>query len=337
MNTEKILLAHGAGGKLSQRLINELILPEFKNPILELLEDSAVFNIGKRRIAFTTDSYVVNPIFFSGGDIGRLAVCGTVNDLSMSGAKPLYVSASFIIEEGFPQSDLLLILRSMRKSADEAGIKIVCGDTKVVEKGSVDKIFITTSGIGLIDEGVYVSPNRIKAGDCVLLSGTIGDHGIAIISQRQGFEFSSEICSDTAPLNHLVASMIESFGDDIHTLRDPTRGGLANTLNEFTLSSNLGIKIYEDKIPIQDGVRGACELLGFDPFYIANEGKFVAIVHRKAAQKVLSCMKRNNLGVNAEIIGEVTDEHNNIVSLVTRIGGTRIIDMLTGEQIPRIC
>ncbi len=337
MNSDKILLAHGSGGKLTHRLIQEIFLEAFRNEVLEKLGDSGIFPVAEGKLAYTTDSYIVDPIFFPGGDIGRLSVCGTVNDLAMSGAKPLYLSASFIIEEGFGLTELKTILSSMKKAADEAGVKIACGDTKVVPKGSADKIFITTSGIGLIPPGIEISPQRIKAGDCVILSGTIGDHGIAVLSQRAGLEFGVNIPSDVAPLNHLVSLIIDEVRYEIHALRDPTRGGIATTLNEFVHGAAFGIKIYEDKIPVQEGVKGACELLGFDPLYVANEGKLIIVTSRDSGQKVLSCLKSNSLGVNAEIIGEVVEKPTGMIFLVTRIGGTRIVDMLTGEQLPRIC
>jgi hydrogenase expression/formation protein HypE len=335
MNSDKILLAHGSGGKLTHRLIQEVFLDAFRNEILEELNDSAIFHVDEGKLAYTTDSYVVDPIFFPGGDIGRLAVCGTVNDLSMSGAKPLYLSAGFIIEEGFELIQLKTILASMKDAAIEAGVKIVCGDTKVVPKGSADKIFITTSGIGLILEGIEISPQRIMTGDNIIISGTIGDHGMAVLSQKEGLGFNSGIISDVSPLNHLVADMIDVAGNGIHALRDPTRGGVATTLNEFAQASNLGIRIYEDRIPVRDDVKGACELLGFDPLYVANEGKLVIVASKES--DVLSCLKSNSLGINARIIGEVVEQHKGIVSLITRIGGTRIVDMLTGEQMPRIC
>ena len=337
MEFDKILLSHGSGGRLSQHLIQDVFLKELGNEILDELNDSAVLSVVNGKLAYTTDSYVVSPIFFPGGDIGRLAVCGTVNDLSMSGAKPLYLSAGFIIEEGLGIDKLRAISRSMKQAADEAGVKIVCGDTKVVGKGMADEVFITTSGIGLIPEGTDISPRRICPGDSVIISGTIGDHGIAILSQREGLGFSSDLISDAAPLNHLVASMLDEVGNDIHALRDPTRGGLATTLNEFAGRSGFLIRVYEDKISIQDNVRGVCELLGLDPLYIANEGKLVAIVRNEAKDKVLSCMRKHPLGTNAEIIGEVVEKSEGMVCLVTRIGGTRIVDMLTGEQLPRIC
>lgn len=337
MKLEKILLSHGSGGKLTHSLIRDIFLEEFRNPILESLGDSATFNINEERLAYTTDAYVVDPIFFPGGSIGRLAVCGTVNDLAMSGARPLYLSASFIIEEGLSKAFLRKIVRSMKQAADEAGVEIVCGDTKVVARGAADKIFITTSGIGLVPDGVEISPARIRPGDQIIVSGTIGDHGIAILSKREGLAFRAEIVSDVAPLNHLVKAMLSEARDEIHVLRDPTRGGLATTLNEFVEGSGVGLRIYEDRLPVSDSVRGACELLGFDPIYVANEGKLVAITSKDSTEIVLACMKKNDYGKQAEVIGEVVTEPKGIVSLVTRIGGTRIVDMLSGEQLPRIC
>jgi hydrogenase expression/formation protein HypE len=332
---EKILLAHGSGGKLTHSLIREIFLEEFRNEILESLQDSAVVDMEEGRLAYTTDSYVVDPIFFPGGDIGKLSVCGTLNDLAMSGATPLYLGVSFVIEEGFPLSSLLRIVKSMKEEANSAGIKIACGDTKVVEMGSADKIFITTTGIGIIPDGVELSPSKIKAGDQVILSGTIGEHGIAILGKRGGLEFSSEIQSDVAPLNILVHDILGKGENKIHALRDPTRGGVATTLNELSQSANLGIKVYEEKIPVRAEVRGACELLGLDPLYVANEGKLVAVVDKECAEEVLNCMRRNEYGREAEIIGEVVEGKG--VLLITKIGGTRPLDMLTGEQLPRIC
>lgn len=338
MEFDKILLSHGSGGRLSHRLIQDVFLKEFGNEILDELNDSAVFEVAGDKIAYTTDAFVVSPVFFPGGDIGRLSVCGTINDLSMMGAKPLYLSASFIIEEGLGIDDLKAILRSMKQAADEAGVKIVCGDTKVVGRGMADRVFITTSGIGLISDGIDISPRRICTGDSVIINGTIGDHGIAILSQREGLGFSSSsITSDVAPLNHLVATMLEDAGNDIHAMRDPTRGGLATTLNEFADRTGFGIRVYENKIPVQDSVRGACELLGFDPLYIANEGKLVAIVGNAVKDRVLACMRRHPLGINAEIIGEVVEKPEGMVCLVTRIEGIRIVDMMSGDQLPRIC
>jgi len=335
MNDETILLAHGSGSRLSHELIEKNFLPPLANPLLARLDDSAVFEISGR-LAFTTDSYVVSPIFFPGGDIGKLAVCGTINDLSMSGAMPLYLSLSLIIEEGLTLGELTKIVKSIKAAAEEAEVKIVTGDTKVVNRGSADKLFINTSGIGIIPEGVDISGANAKVGDKIILSGTIGDHGIAVMSQREGLKFSVPIQSDCAPLNKLVSHMLEA-SPQIHSLRDPTRGGLATTLNEFAKQSKAGIKIEEEKIPIHDGVRAACELLGFDPLYVANEGKLVAIVAPNDAEKVLAKMKRSQYGAEAAIIGEVTDEHRGKVIMKTRLGASRIVDMLSGELLPRIC
>jgi hydrogenase expression/formation protein HypE len=332
---DKILLAHGSGGKLSHDLVKQNFVPLFDNALLNRLDDSAVFEL-KGRLAFTTDSYVVNPIFFPGGDIGKLAVCGTVNDLSMMGAVPKYLSIALIIEEGLAMSDLRKIMESIRKSAKEAGVKIVTGDTKVVNKGSADKLFINSAGVGIVPSGVDISGSNARVGDKVILSGSIGDHGIAVISQREGLQFSSSVKSDCAPLNRLVAEMLDS-GAEIHCMRDPTRGGLASTLNEFASSSNVGIRIEEDSIPVHEGVQAACELLGFDPLYVANEGKLVAVVAAKGAEKLVGVMRRNKYGKEAAIIGEVVSEHSGRVILKTGMGASRIVDMLVGELLPRIC
>ncbi|MGD0780858.1 MAG: hydrogenase expression/formation protein HypE [Dehalococcoidales bacterium] len=331
---DKILLAHGSGGKLMHDLIQSF-LPDLANPILEKMEDSAVFNVSGK-LAFTTDSYVVNPIFFPGGDIGRLAVCGTVNDLAMSGAKPLYLSLSFIIEEGLPIADLKKILTSIKKAAAEADVKIVTGDTKVVNKGSADKLFVNTAGVGSVPEGVNISASNAKVGDKVILSGNIGDHGVAVLSQREGLKFDTPVPSDCAPLHKLVADMLAA-ASNIHCMRDPTRGGLATTLNDFAEKSNVGIRIEEDKIPVAKAVLAACELLGLDPLYIANEGKLVAVVPAKYTDAVLFAMKKNKYGRNAVIIGEVTAEHSQRVVMKTTLGASRIVDMPVGELLPRIC
>jgi hydrogenase expression/formation protein HypE len=331
---DKILLAHGSGGKLMHDLI-ESFMPPLANPILEKMDDSAVFEVGGR-LAFTTDSYTVNPLFFPGGDIGRLAVCGTVNDLSMSGARPLYLSLALIIEEGFHIADLKKIISSIADTASEAGVQIVTGDTKVVDKGSADKIFINTAGIGTVPEGVDISASNARPGDKIILSGNIGDHGIAVLSRREGLKFDTPIPSDCAPLNTLVADML-AVSKNIHCMRDPTRGGLATTLNDFAARSNVGISIVEDKIPVAKAVLAACELLGLDPLYIANEGKLVAIVDSKDADAVLAKMKRNKYGKNAAIIGDVVAEHPGRVVMKTALGASRIIDMPVGELLPRIC
>jgi hydrogenase expression/formation protein HypE len=335
MDNETILLAHGSGSRLSHDLIEKNLLPSLTNPLLAKLDDSAVFDLGGR-LAFTTDSYVVSPIFFPGGDIGKLAVCGTVNDLSMSGAAPIYLSLSFIIEEGLTLGELKKIVGSIRTAAMESGVNIVTGDTKVVNRGSADKLFINTSGIGKIPEGIDISGANAIVGDKVILSGTIGDHGIAVMSQREGLKFQVPVKSDCAPLNKMVSEMMQS-SSLIHCLRDPTRGGLATTLNELASQSGVCITIEEDKIPIHNGVRGACELLGFDPLYVANEGKLVAIVAPDDAAKILSKMKRNKYGAEAAIIGEVTGERKGKVIMKTRLGASRILDMLSGELLPRIC
>jgi hydrogenase expression/formation protein HypE len=332
---DKILLAHGSGGKLSHDLVKQNFVPLFDNTFLNKLDDSAVFEL-KGRLAFTTDSYVVNPIFFPGGDIGKLAVCGTVNDLSMMGAVPKYLSIALIIEEGLLMSDLKRIIGSIKKAAQEAGIKIVTGDTKVVNKGSADRLFINSAGVGVISSGVDISGSNARAGDKVILSGSIGDHGIAVISQREGLQFTSSVKSDCAPLNKLVAEMLDN-GVEIRCLRDPTRGGLASTLNEFAESSKVGIRIEEASLLVHEGVQAACELLGFDPLYVANEGKLVAVVAANGAEKVVEAMRRNKYGKEAAIIGEVVSEHPGRVILKTRMGASRIVDMLVGEQLPRIC
>ena len=332
---DTILLAHGSGGKLSHELVEKNFLPFLANPALNKLDDSAIFE-ASGRLAFTTDSYVVNPIFFPGGDIGKLAVCGTVNDLAMNGAKPLYLSLAAIIEEGFPIGELEQIMKSIKKAVEEAEVSIITGDTKVVNQGQADKLFITTSGVGIISPGVDISGANARAGDTVLLSGTIGDHGIAIMSQREGLKFSMALESDCAPLNKLVSQMLE-VSSKIHCLRDPTRGGLATTLNEFARQSKAGIVVEEVKIPVKEEVKAACELLGLDPIYVANEGKLVAIVDPSDADKILAQMKRNIYGKDAAIIGEITKEHPGKVIMKTKLGPSRIVDMLSGELLPRIC
>lgn len=333
--SDAILLAHGSGGKLGHELVEKKFIPLLANPMLDRLDDSAIFE-ASGRLSFTTDSYVVNPIFFPGGDIGKLAVCGTVNDLSMSGAKPAYLSLSLIIEEGFSVDQLDRIVQSIKASAEEAEVIIITGDTKVVNQGQADKLFINTSGIGMIPEGVNISGANAKAGDEVILSGTIGDHGIAIMSQREGLKFSVSVQSDCAPLNKLVAQMLE-VSTNIHCLRDPTRGGLASTLNEFAKQSNVGIIVEEDRIPVAEEVRAACELLGFDPMHVANEGKLVAVVEPEDADKILAKMKENSYGRNAAIIGKITTDYAGKVVMKTSLGSSRIVDMLSGELLPRIC
>ena len=332
---EKILLTHGSGGKLAHELVEKSFVKAFDNPLLAKLDDSAVIDFSGR-LAFTTDSYVVSPIFFPGGDIGKLAVCGTVNDLAMCGAKPLYLSLSFIIEEGLPQSELKKIVESVQQAAQEAGVKIVTGDTKVVHRGSADELFINTAGIGIIPEGVDISGSNATPGDKVLLSGPIGDHGIAVLSRREGLSFSTQLKSDCAPLNGLVDEMLNA-SSNIHCLRDPTRGGLATTLNEMAKQSKVSIRIEEEKVPVRDEVLAACEMLGFDPLYIANEGRLVAIVPAEDTDKVLKAMRRNHYGKEASLIGEVSANNPGRVVMRTTIGASRIVDMMVGDPLPRIC
>ncbi len=332
----QVLLAHGGGGRLSRQLIQKIFASQFKNELLDPLHDGAVFAVDAGRLAYSTDSYVVNPIFFPGGDIGTLAVNGTVNDLSMCGARPLYLSAGFIIEEGLPMDELWRVTVAMRKAAETAGVQIVTGDTKVVDRGKGDKIFINTSGIGVIPEGRLVAPSRAEAGDVVLISGTIADHGIAIMSVRQGLEFETQIKSDCAPLNGLVEAMFAASAD-IHVLRDPTRGGVASALNEIADSAQVGIDLVEEVVPVSEEVGGACEILGFDPLYVANEGKLIAFVAPESAEKVLEAMRRHPLGKKSAAIGRVVASHKGSVMMKTRIGGWRVVDMLSGEQLPRIC
>ena len=331
---DKILLAHGSGGKLAHDLV-ERFVKSLANPLLDKLDDSAVFDISGR-LAFTTDSYVVSPIFFPAGDIGKLAVCGTVNDLATSGAKPLYLSLSFIIEEGLSLKELEKVVGSVQRAVREAGIKIVTGDTKVVTRGSADKLFINTAGLGVIPEGVNVSGSNARPGDKVILNGAIGDHGIAVISQRQGLSFATKLKSDCAPLGGLVAEMVKA-SPNINALRDPTRGGLATSLNELAKQSKVSIRIEEKAIPVREEVLAACEMLGFDPLYVANEGKMVAIVPPRDADKVLTAMRKNKYGKDAAIIGEVMAENPGRVVMKTVLGSHRIVDMLVGDLLPRIC
>jgi hydrogenase expression/formation protein HypE len=332
---DRILLAHGSGGRLMHDLIKKSFVATLSNPILEKLDDSAVFDLNGR-LAFTTDSYVVSPIFFPGGDIGKLAVCGTVNDLSMTGATPLYLSLSFIIEEGLLLADLEKIVNSISEAATEAGVRIVTGDTKVVNRGSADRLFINTSGVGIVPHGIDIAGANARPGDKVIVSGTLGDHGMAVLSQREGIRFQMPVPSDCAPLNKMVAEMLATSAE-IHCLRDPTRGGLATTLNEFAQQSRVGIKIDELSIPVNPAVLGACELLGFDPQYVANEGKLVAVVAPNDAGRVLAAMRKNQYGQKAVVIGEVVGEHPGRVVLKTRLGASRIVDVLVGELLPRIC
>lgn len=333
---KEVVLPHGSGGKLSQQLIQKMILPSFKNELLQPLHDGAIFSIGNTRLAFSTDSFVVSPLFFPGGDIGDLAINGTVNDLAMCGAKPLHLSAAFIIEEGLPMDDLWRVIQSMRRAADRAGVALVTGDTKVVDRGKGDKLFINTSGIGVVHDGVNIQPTRATPGDKVIVSGQIAVHGIAIMSVREGLEFETEIASDTAPLNGLTEAIF-AVCPDIHVLRDPTRGGVTSALSEIAEAARVGIRLEESHIPISEEVKGACEILGLDPLYVANEGKLIAIVPADSAEAVLAAMRAHPLGKDAAIIGEVVTDHPRFVTMKTRVGGTRVVDMLSGEQLPRIC
>ena len=334
--SEEILLGHGSGGKLSAQLIERLFVPAFRNPLLDALDDQAILTVEASRLAFTTDSYVVTPIFFPGGDIGELAVNGTVNDLAVGGAQPLALSLAFILEEGLPLADLRRVVESARQAAERAGVRIVTGDTKVVGRGSGDKIFVNTSGIGIVPPGVDLSSRNVRPGDVVLLSGPIGDHGVAILSQREGLTFAGEIASDTAPLHELVAAALAA-SPRIHAMRDPTRGGVAATLVEIASRQRVGIEVDERAIPVRDVVRGACEILGLDPLLVANEGKLVAFVPARDASAVLAAMRAHPLGRDAVRIGHVTDEHPGTVLLRTPIGGDRILDLPFGEALPRIC
>ena len=332
---DEILLAHGGGGKLAHDLVESAFVKVLANPVLERLDDSAVVEI-KGRLAFTTDSYVVTPIFFPGGDIGKLAVCGTVNDLSMAGARPLYLSLSFIIEEGLSRKTLAEVVASIKEASDEAGVVVVTGDTKVVDRGSADRLYVNTAGIGEVPDGVQIACDAAQPGDLVLLSGSLGDHGIAVMSKREGLEFSTELRSDCAPLNGMVAGMLEA-SSRIHCLRDPTRGGLAATLNEIAGQSQVKIVIEETKIPVREEVLAACEMLGLDPLYMANEGKLVAIVPPSDADAVLKAMRNNRYGKNAVILGEVVPGEPGRVAMKTRLGTSRVVDMLSGAALPRIC
>jgi hydrogenase expression/formation protein HypE len=335
-DTGRITMAHGSGGSLTSELIRTVFLPRFRNPLLEKLNDQAVFDVGEARLAFTTDSYVVSPLFFPGGDIGRLAVNGTVNDLAMSGATPLYLSAAFIIEEGFQREDLERVAQSMREAAEIAGVTIVTGDTKVVERNHGDGVFITTSGIGLVPPGVNISADGVQSGDVVLISGAIAQHGMAVMARREGLDFDAPIESDSAALNGLVQAMLAA-STDIHALRDPTRGGLASTLNEIAHQSGVAIRIEEESLPIQAEVESLCEILGLDPLYVANEGKLVAFVAPDAAESILAAMRADERGRDSAIIGRVEPSPAGLVTLRTCIGGTRVVDLPAGEQLPRIC
>lgn len=341
-----IIMGHGGGGKLSAELVEHLFLPAFKNDALENLGDSAIINLQSEiqnlkskilpRLSFSTDSFVVRPLFFPGGNIGNLAVNGTVNDIATSGAQPQFLSVGFILEEGLSLEKLGAIVDTMGRAAKEAGVTLVTGDTKVVDKGHGDGVYINTSGLGLIPDGVNIAPQNARPGDVVIVSGTIGDHGVAIMSVREGLEFETVIKTDCAPLNGLIAGML-NVSKTIHVLRDPTRGGVASALNEIAKASGVGISLDENKIPVSAPVRAACELLGLDPLYVANEGKVIAIVPKDVAEPMLNGMRQHRYGTSATIIGRVTDQHAGLVVAKTGIGGTRVVDMQVGEQLPRIC
>lgn len=333
---DKVLLGHGSGGRLSAELLRKVFLPAFQNPALNCLNDQALVSVDGVRLAFTTDSFVVRPLFFPGGDIGSLAVYGTINDLAMGGAEPLFLSAAFILEEGLPLDTLHHVVASFSRAAQEAGVDVVTGDTKVVEKGKGDGLFINTSGIGRVPPGINLSADQARPGDRIILSGSIGEHGMAILSQREGLEFESPIASDCAPLHTLVAAMLAA-SPAIRCLRDPTRGGLSSALNEIAAQSRVGMVLEESAIPIQEAVRGACELLGLDPLYVANEGKLVAVVDAGQAERILSATRAHPLGKQAQIIGRITEANPGLVTMRTALGTTRIVDMLSGDQLPRIC
>jgi len=333
----QVTLAHGGGGRLTHALIERMFLAAFRNPALEPLHDGAVLEVPAGRLAISTDSYVVSPLFFPGGDIGSLAVHGTVNDLAMCGAQPLALTAGFVLEEGLPMDDLWRIVRSMAQAARDAGVSIVTGDTKVVDRGKGDGVFINTTGIGRVPEGVHIAPSRARPGDRLLLSGRIADHGVAILSVREGLSFETTIESDSAALNGLVGSLLGALGERVHVLRDPTRGGVASATNEIAASAQVGLRLEERAIPLAEQVRGACEILGLDPLYVANEGKCLAIVAPGAAEQALALLRAHPLGREAALIGEVVADHPGRVMMRSRVGGTRIVDMLSGEQLPRIC
>ena len=333
---DTVLLGHGSGGKLSAELIRDIFLPALGNPVLSRLDDQAVVNVNGLRLAFTTDSFVVKPLFFPGGDIGSLAIHGTINDLAMGGAAPLFLSAAFIIEEGFAMDQLRRIVNSMQHAAKAAGVQVVTGDTKVVEKGKGDGVFVNTTGVGLVPNGVELSADHARPGDKVLLNGPIGEHGIAILAQREGLEFETTIESDSAALYSLVSEMLRA-SSGIRCMRDPTRGGISSALNEIAARSRVAIELEERAISVREEVAGACELLGLDPLYVANEGKLVAIVAPEDAEAVRQVMRRHPLGEHSRIIGTVKDDTLGLVTMRTTLGTTRIVDMLSGDQLPRIC
>lgn len=333
----RVDLSHGSGGRAMARLIADVFHAAFDNDWLRAGNDQSAFDVDGGRMVMTTDGYVVSPLFFPGGDIGRLAVHGTINDIAMAGARPLHMSASFIIEEGFPLADLRRIAESMGEASREAGVPIITGDTKVVERGKADGVFISTACVGVVPAGLDLSGDKARPGDVVLLSGSIGDHGVAVMSRRENLAFETQVVSDTAALHDLVASMVDVAGASIRLMRDPTRGGLAATLNEIAHQSRVGVRIEEASIPVKPQVAAACELLGLDPLFVANEGKLVAIVEREAAESVLAAMRAHRLGKDAALVGEIVEDDHCFVQMTTAFGGGRIVDWLSGEQLPRIC
>ncbi|WP_142848334.1 hydrogenase expression/formation protein HypE [Telmatospirillum sp. J64-1] len=337
LKTGRIDLSHGAGGRAMAQLVEEMFLAAFDNDLLRQGNDQAAFAVPPGRMVMSTDSYVISPLFFPGGDIGSLAVHGTINDVAMAGARPLYLSAGFIIEEGFALADLARIVQSMAKASKEAGVPVVTGDTKVVERGKGDGVFINTAGIGVLPEGMAISGDRARPGDALLISGSLGDHGVAVMSQRASLGFETEIQSDSAALHGLVAAMLDACPSGINVLRDPTRGGLAATLNEIARQSGVGMVLREAAIPVKEAVRGACELLGLDPLHVANEGKLIAICDPAQAETLLSAMRAHPLGRDAAIIGHVVEDDHHFVQMETAFGGARVVDWLAGDQLPRIC
>lgn len=333
---EQIVLGHGSGGRLSSDLLKQIFLPELGNAVLAQLEDQATVPFGGARLAFTTDAFVVRPPFFPGGDIGKLAVCGTVNDLAVGGAKPLFLSAAFILEEGLPTADLARVVASFRETCAAAGVTMIAGDTKVVDRGKADQIFITTSGIGIVPDGLSLSVSAARPGDKIILSGTLGDHGMAVMSVREGLEFETTLTSDCASLHDLTRLMLETC-PAIRCMRDPTRGGLATALNELAVASHVGVRIDESRLPIRPEVSAACEILGFDPVYVANEGKLIAVAPADEADGLLAAMRTHPLGRDAALIGEILSGHSGMVVMKSLAGGERVVTMLTGEQLPRIC
>lgn len=333
---DHVLLGHGSGGQLTADLIARLFVPAFDNPVLAALEDQATLRLPPGRVAFTTDAFVVRPLFFPGGDIGQLAVHGTVNDLAVGGARPLYLAVAFILEEGLPLADLERIVRSMKAACDQAGVALVTGDTKVVDRGKGDGVFITTTGLGVVPDGLTLSIRIAKPGDCVLVSGTVGDHGVAILSVREGIEFETVLESDTAALHDLTRTMLEAC-PSIRWMRDPTRGGVSGALNELAVAAGVGVALDEAAIPVRPEVHAACEILGLDPLYVANEGKLVAVVPEVDADRLLAVMRGHPLGRDTAVIGRVVADHPGLVTLRSVVGGERVVPLLTGEQLPRIC